>query len=114
MKGQLTIINLKECDKNLVKDRIALEKFGKELCNVIDMIPYGEPIIKRFGKGDLEGYSMVQLIETSNIIVHLDEFENKAFVDIFSCKSFDPVKAKNFAKEYFKAKKAKCKTIFRK
>ena len=114
MKGQLTIINLGECDKNLVKDRVALGKFGKELCKVIDMVPYGEPIIKRFGKGDLEGYSMVQLIETSNITVHLDEFENKAFIDIFSCKNFNPKDAKNFSKEYFKAKKAKCKTIYRK
>ena len=114
MKGQLTIINLKECDKNLVRDREALEKFGKEMCKVIDMKAYGEPIINRFGKGELEGYSMVQLIETSNITVHLDEFENKVFIDIFSCKNFDPKKAKNFSKEYFKAKKTKCKTIFRK
>lgn len=114
MKGQLTIINLKECDKNLVRDRVALGKFGKEMCKVIDMIPYGEPIIKRFGKRKLEGYSMVQFIETSNISVHLDEFENKVFIDIFSCKNFDSAKAKNFAKMYFKAKKFKSKTIFRK
>ena len=114
MKGQLTIINLKECDKNLVRDRVALGKFGKEMCKIIDMIPYGEPIINRFGKGKLKGYSMIQLIETSNITVHLDEFENKVFIDIFSCKNFNPVKAKNFAKMYFKAKKSKCKTIFRK
>lgn len=114
MNGQLTIINLKECDKNLVKDKEALSKFGKEICKVIKMNPYGEPIIKRFGKGKLRGYSLIQLIETSNITVHLDEFENKAFIDIFSCKKFNPIKAKNFSKNYFKAKKVKCKTIFRK
>ena len=114
MKGQLTIINLKGCDKNLVRDKKILEEFGKKLCEVIEMVPYGEPIINRFGKGKLEGYSAVQLIETSNIITHLDEFENKAFIDIFSCKNFDPKKARDFSKEYFKAKKVKCRTIFRK
>ena len=114
MKGQLTIIDLKECDKNLVKDRSALKRFSKLLCDVIDMVPFGEPIIKRFGKGELEGYSMIQLIETSNIAVHLDEFENKAFIDIFSCKNFNHKRAKDFSKKYFKARKAKCRTIFRK
>ena len=53
MEGQLTIINLNECDKDLVKDREALGRFGKDLCKIINMIPYGEPIINRFGKGDL-------------------------------------------------------------
>ncbi len=57
---------------------------------------------------------MVQLIETSNIIVHLDEFENKAFIDIFSCINFDSKEARDFSKDYFGAKKVKCKTIFRK
>lgn len=114
MKGQLTIIDLKECDKNLVKDKEVLAKFGKEICKVIKMVPFGEPIIKRFGKGKLKGYSLVQLIETSNITVHLDEFDNKVFIDIFSCKKFDSTKAKNFSKDYFKAGKVKWKTIFRK
>jgi len=113
MRGQLTIINLKECDENLVRDKEALAKFGKEVCKVIKMNPYGEPIIKRFGKGKLMGYSLIQLIETSNITVHLDEFYNKVFIDIFSCKKFDSIKAKNFSKQYFKAGKIECKTIFR-
>ena len=114
MEGQLTIINLNECDKDLVKDREALGRFGKDLCKIINMIPYGEPIINRFGKGDLEGYSMVQFIETSSITVHLDEFENKVFIDIFSCKYFDPDKAQDFSREYFKANKCEYQTIFRK
>ena len=114
MEGQLTIINLHECDKNLVKDKRALKKFGIELCKVIDMVPYGKPIVKRFGKGNLRGYSLIQLIQTSNISVHLDEFENKAFIDIFSCKNFDSRKARDFSKQFFKAKKIKLKTLFRK
>jgi S-adenosylmethionine/arginine decarboxylase-like enzyme len=114
MNGQLTIINLHECDKNLMKDKRALKRFGVELCNVIYMVPHGHPIVKRFGSGKLQGYSLVQLIETSNITVHLDEFENKAFIDIFSCKNFDPKKAEKFSVDYFKSKTFDSKTIFRK
>jgi len=114
MKGQLTIIDLNQCEHKLMKDKKHLALFGKLLSKKINMIPYKEPIIKRFGKGNLKGYSAVQLIETSNITTHLDEHENKAFIDIFSCKKFDSIKAKEFTKKYFKAKKALSKTIERK
>ena len=114
MDGQLTIIDLKECDEYLVKDKKALEEFVLKLCGVIRMKPYGKPLIKRFGKGKLKGYTAVQLIETSNIIVHLDEFGKKIFIDIFSCKKFNAVKAGEFAKEYFKSAKYNLKTIMRK
>lgn len=114
MQGQLTVIDLKECDKNLVRDKKALDNFLRKICNVIDMKSYGNPIIKRFGKDKLRGYTGLQLIETSNIVVHLDEYENKVFIDIFSCKDFDAVKAKQFAKQFFHADKVKVKTIIRK
>jgi len=114
MKGQLTIINLYGCKPKFMKDKKRLALFGKALSKEIKMKPYGNAIIHRFGKGDLRGYSAVQLIETSDIMVHLDEFENKAFIDIFSCKSFDSKKAKDFAKNYFNSKRAISKTILRK
>jgi len=113
MKGQLTIINLKECDSDLVRDKEHLAKFGRDLCDVIKMKAYGEPIIDRFGKDELEGYSLVQRIETSNITVHLDEFENKVFVDIFSCKEFNEKDAAEFSKEFFRAKELNSQTIMR-
>jgi S-adenosylmethionine/arginine decarboxylase-like enzyme len=114
MDGQLTIIDLNECDKNLVKDKDALERFTIRLSEIIEMEREGRPIIKRFGKGKLRGYTAIQLIQTSNIIVHLDEYERKVFIDIFSCKEFDAVKAKQFSQQFFNAGKAVLKTIIRK
>jgi S-adenosylmethionine/arginine decarboxylase-like enzyme len=114
MQGQLTIIDLKECDKSLVKDKDALERFTIRLSDIIGMQREGKPVIKRFGKGNLRGYTAIQLIQTSNIVVHLDEYENKVFIDIFSCKGFDAVKAKQFAQQFFDAGKAVLKTIIRK
>ena len=114
MRGQLTIINLRKCNEKLVRSKNHLEKFGLILSKIINMKPYGKMIIKRFGKGNLRGYTGVQLIETSSIVVHLDEHENKVFIDIFSCKKFDSKKARAFSKSYFKSKYAKAKTIIRK
>ncbi|MBU2615975.1 MAG: S-adenosylmethionine decarboxylase [Nanoarchaeota archaeon] len=114
MEGQLTIIDLHECDKDLVRDKIALARFCRELCKVIKMNACGEPFIRKYGKGNLRGYTAIQLIETSNIVVHLDEYEFKVFIDIFSCKNFDERTAEKFSKTYFVAGKLKAKTIMRK
>jgi S-adenosylmethionine/arginine decarboxylase-like enzyme len=56
---------------------------------------------------------MIQFIETSSITVHLDEVWNRAFIDIFSCKTFDKILAKNFCKAYFKAERVLYKNLFR-
>ena len=66
---------------------------------------YGECQVVRFGNGELEGYSMFQFIETSCISAHFDEMvANTTYLDIFSCKYFNPYEASEFAKEFFEAK----------
>jgi len=111
--GQLAIINLYGCDRKVYDSRKKLEDFPKEVCKVIDMKPIDKPIVKRFGKGKLNGYSLMQFIETSSITAHTDESKNRVFLDIFSCKKFNSKKAVKFAKEYFKAKRVQYKTIMR-
>jgi hypothetical protein len=32
----------------------------------------------------------MQFIETSSITVHADEFACRCFIDVFSCRAFDP------------------------
>lgn len=114
MKGQLSIIDLSLCDKELLNSRACIQKFLFELCGVIYMRPYGAPVIKKFGKNELYGYSVVQLIETSSITIHLDDKERNAFIDIFSCKTFNAKKAMDFSAKFFKSKKGKFRTIIRK
>ncbi len=111
--GQSLSIDLRECDNSLLTNPEKLKEFSKGICKEIDMVPFGEPIIKRFGEGSLEGYSMIQFIMTSSITVHLDEFGNRAFIDIFSCKRFDVKKAKNFCKNFFSAQKIRAKNLYR-
>jgi len=52
------------------------------------MKAYGEPQIQHFGDGNKSGYTMIQLIETSNITAHFCEETGDAYIDVFSCKSF--------------------------
>ncbi len=111
--GQLTAIDLHGFDKNLLSNKKKLSEFSLKLCEKIGMRAHGKPIVKKFGKDNLYGYSMMQFIETSSITVHLDEHDSRAFVDIFSCKKFDADAAKAFSREFFKAGKVNCTTILR-
>ena len=58
-------------------------------------------MLVRFGTGDKCGYSLTQLIETSNIMMHCSEDLNACFLDVFSCKKFKPEDVEEVCKEYF-------------
>lgn len=114
MWGKTALINLYECDTELIKNSLEIRNYIKQSCKKMNMKMIGSPKIKRFGKGDLEGFSFMQFIETSSITGHFDETEKRAFIDVFSCKEFNEKKATEFSKEFFKAKKSKCKVFIRK
>jgi S-adenosylmethionine/arginine decarboxylase-like enzyme len=111
--GLHAVIDLYDCDPDLIKSFPDMEKFVVELCQLIDMKMYGKTLIERFAEGYYEGCSLLQFIETSSITAHFDERENRAFIDVFSCKYFDTHAAANFCKEYFKANDHLITTIIR-
>ncbi len=47
---------------------------------------------------------MAQLIETSLVSAHFANLTNTTYLDVFSCKDYDPEKAASFAKNFFGAK----------
>ena len=88
-------------------DRISseqdLKEYAFELCKVIKMKPYGEPLIPYFGHKSktTKGYSLLQFVETSSITGHFSEHYKSAHIDIFSCKKFDADVAMLFTKKFF-------------
>lgn len=111
--GQTMSIDLGGCEYRFLTSRKKLAEFSDEICKKTKMVPYGKPIIKRFGQGELEGYSSMQFIETSTITVHLDEFGLRAFIDIFTCKRFNVNQVKKFCKSFFKAKTIRYRNFYR-
>ena len=76
--------------------------FTKDLVRRIDMTAHGEPIIEYLLPGDpKQGYSMLQLITTSNLSGHFMELDGTAYFDVFSCKEFDIETVKQIVTEYF-------------
>lgn len=92
MWGKHLILDVRACDKAKITDAEAIERWVKELVRSIDMKAFGDPIIVHFAEHSLEaaGYSLVQLIETSAITGHFSDHSGDAYLDIFSCKDFDP------------------------
>ena len=50
----------------------------------------------------LKGTSAVQFILTSNIIIHTLDLLGNVYINIFSCKDFDPENAIKFSKNWFR------------
>ena len=102
--GRSASVDLHHCDQKLVKSPAAIRRFVRGLTKELKMHRVGPTEIKRFGHGQLRGYSMIQFIETSTITAHFDEKGDRAFIDFFSCKKYSPKKVALFCKKYFKAK----------
>ena len=85
-----------------INSRDNIYRFTKDLVKRIDMTAHGEPIIEYLLPGDpKQGYSMLQLITTSNLSGHFMELDGTAYFDVFSCKEFDIETVKQIVTEYF-------------
>lgn len=105
--GWHLVLNLYDCDPQKIRSAEVIRAFVIELCERIAMRRFGEPTIVKFGEDPrVSGYSLVQLIETSNICAHFADESNAVYLDIFSCKKFDPEQAASFCIETFQARKA--------
>lgn len=101
--GFQTLIDCGGCDIASITNPEKLELWVKELVKRIDMVPYGEPQILHFGHNEvhLEGWTVIQLIETSNIIAHFNDHTGEGYIDIFSCREYNIDDAIDVVKEYF-------------
>jgi S-adenosylmethionine/arginine decarboxylase-like enzyme len=111
--GLLASVDLYSCNPEYIRQPKKIKELIIRLCSAIKMKRYGQPIIKKFGSGELLGYSAMQFIETSSITIHFDEPQDRAFIDIFSCKFFDPYMAAEFCKKFLEAKKSKLRYYLR-
>jgi len=101
--GILTSIDVHNCDAALIRDAEAIKRFALELSDFINMRRYGDAVVVDFGEdARVSGFSLTQLIETSLISGHFANQTNNAYVDIFSCRYYEPGVAANFCINFFK------------
>ena len=98
--GYHLIANLRRCrgyssifsgKQNLEYARKDLNKIVNYIVDTIDAEKYGPLVIEHFGNTpEISGISMFQLIETSNINAHIVDSNNNVYLDVFSCKKYNP------------------------
>jgi S-adenosylmethionine/arginine decarboxylase-like enzyme len=94
-------LDIARCKPALIRCPYNIKDFSNSLVKRIDMKKFGEPHIVRFGSGNKQGYTLVQLIETSNITGHFCEETNSGYIDIFSCREYDIEEAIRVVKDHF-------------
>ena len=100
--GYLLSLDISRCCPASIRCSKTIRMFSDTLVKRIDMKPFGDPQIVWFGDGPRGGYTLVQLIHTSNICAHFAEESNAAYLDVFSCKPFDPREVEAVVCEHFK------------
>ena len=111
------VLDLHGCETELF-NREYIDKFFTDLCDLIDMEKcevhfwddVGVPEEERQKLPHTKGTSAVCFILTSTIVIHTLDLLGTIYVNIFSCKSFDPNVAAQFTSERFKA--VSCKKTF--
>ena len=92
-----------------------IRRFVAELVSRIDMIAYGDIQIAHFATHDPEkaGYSFCQMIETSNITGHFVDKNGNFYIDVFSCKPFDPRAVEALIGQYFLPEEIRIRVVER-
>jgi S-adenosylmethionine/arginine decarboxylase-like enzyme len=101
--GYHMMLDCAACDRSKIMDKQNVINFTKELVKRIDMTAHGEPIVEYFAEHDINkaGFSMLQLIVTSNLSAHFIDSSGDAYFDIFSCKIFDQQTVIDTITEFF-------------
>lgn len=100
--GIASSIDIYGCNPETIRDADAIRRFVVELCDLIEMKRFGETQVVHFGEDErVAGYSMTQLIETSLISAHFANESNAVYLDVFSCKPYNPDLVEEFSKKFF-------------
>lgn len=119
--GMELILDLHECDTGRF-NREYLRRYFRELCDdILNMErcklyfwdDLGVPEHLRQTNPKTKGTSAVQFVLTSNITVHTLDDLGQVYINIFSCKTFNEVEAKNYSESFFRGYAKQARKIVR-
>ena len=106
--GEELILDIEDCNIKMFTRRklrvffVALcKEIGTKRANLYFWDYDGDQRARREAQPHLAGISAVQFIETSDIRIHTLDKLKTVYLNIFSCKEFDVIAAKDFAIKFF-------------
>ncbi|OGV38997.1 MAG: S-adenosylmethionine decarboxylase proenzyme [Lentisphaerae bacterium GWF2_45_14] len=113
--GLLSSVDIYNCDESIITNADKVREFVLALCEKINLKRFGDCVVVDFGENEqIAGFSMTQLIETSLVSGHFANATKAAYLDIFSCKFYEPREVAEFAIEFFKGSHYKMQVALRK
>jgi len=103
--GMEVVVDIHGCNiSNFTKKR--LDVFFKDLVELSKMQAVGKPKYWKETSNipHLKGYSGIQFIKTSSILIHTLDILEAAYINFFSCKDFDVKEVIEFIQKHFEAK----------
>ena len=116
--GKHFIIDADDC-LGEVKERKHIQEFIDVLVSKLDMKKKGETVFEYFEDNDynrerdIVGWSVVQIISLSSIVIHINEISRTLYLDVFTCGDLDELMVTLLLSEYFRPKKIKKQMITR-
>ena len=105
------VLDLKDCDQSYF-NRESIDDYFSQLCDLISMekaeVHFWDDVgvIPEEQQTDAhtKGTSAVCFILTSSIVIHTLDILRTVYVNIFSCKTFDPDVSAKFTEDWFHGK----------
>jgi len=116
--GKHFIIDADDCLGEL-KERKHIQEFIDVLVSKLDMKKKGETVFEYFEDNDynrerdIVGWSVVQIISLSSIVIHINEISRTLYLDVFTCGDLDELMVTLLLSEYFRPRKIKKQMITR-
>ena len=112
--GVAASFDIYDCDPATIRDADRIRQFVTELCELIEMERFGDTLVVNFGEEErVAGFSMVQLIETSLISAHFANQTNAVYLDVFSCKPYNPQIVREFSQTFFRGVRSRLQVAIR-
>jgi S-adenosylmethionine decarboxylase len=104
--GPHLMLDLNDCNPAILDDLEACFKLLNELPERIGMTRITQPYVFRYSGPvpEDEGITGVTIIAESHISLHTYPRKGYAFVDLFSCKTFDVEEARDSIVQFFQSK----------
>ena len=97
-----------------LNDRAYIKAFMNHLVEAIDMRKLGRLHIEFLdAPEELVGFSAVQLIHTSSIVLHVFPYDQTLNLDVFSCKEFLPEVVISLVRRYFEPATISSQVLYR-
>ena len=111
--GQHLLIDAVAGNRAKVTDPAHIAGFAAALVDGIGMQAFGPPQVVHFGHADpgTAGYTLVQLIETSNITAHFVDGSGNFYLDVFSCRPFNAAAVLKLARLWFEPEQVTSVTL---